>query len=1775
MRIRAAKSELEEAGEDTDGMAESTAKLRAEIKALSGVDIMINDNTFKSTYKIMEELSEKWKDLTDIQQASIIELMAGKRQGNIFSSLMTNFDIAREALEKSQDSAGSAMEEHEKWMESLQAKLNQLKVAFQDLSTSTLKSDFLGGLIDGATSFINILEQVIDSIGIIKTAIAGIAIGKFISNITSVSKAVGGIYSISDAVTALSIAFPNATAGVSSFVTALSNGSSAGTILKTVISGLWSVIKAHPFIAIVSAVSLAIAAFNHFNNAAKAANEKMKNAFDAYDDAKQSVVDINSELETAKTKITELQAKGGLTFVEQSELEKLQTATELLKIQADLAKKEAIQKGKEAAAAAVEAYKKNFTFEISQDQTEFYLNEAEVTPSNLYTSPTNISSVIASIKYMEELRDDVKEGSEEWNSYDEYINEATNSVREQLGILVGYRANLEAIPKEYLTDDQQIALNKLVDTIAYIYQEIDPAAWKQIQFDKIFNDQALSDAKQELINIAAANKSVGVSIKNVKNKFSELGLDEIMEQALADSGFSWQDLVDQINSEAGSVNMKVVTEQLQKAYTGVATDAIENADIEAEGEINVETNVNVEDSPNGMTLSEYEKLINSLTDEERVIALDVTADFDVSQISEEDFRDKLDEYANKIGKYTERQKQKVIDNFKDNSVTEWFDSLSDKEKEFVYKIGVEVDGTNLWTIDRWKQELIDMQFVADGVQGSVDAFYDIISNTDDGNFKDKIEGYTSQIDTLKEALDKIASSEFTNKDTLDLAWQFPELQGKTDDIDTLTQAIHDLMATLQLDMNTAFDSQIEAVGGAATSAGQSILWLKELTNNSLVENIEAKISFADLMGNEEFTKKVDDYIQKVKELNSVLEEIKAGNFTNEELMGLYQTFPQLSSLEAETGNLKDAINSLFDTLRTDVVSEFNSQFGNLETEADVAAFNNYINAVLGLGDALEIVGDISFADLMNDSGFIEEVDIYIDKTEKLNDALEKIKNGNFTNKDIVELKKEFNELSGVTDNYDVAINNLLATMKTNVVSTFESKFGKLDTDADVEALMNFMDAVLELGEVVGSTQFAIDINTEIDSMDGLFKAMQESKSSTGLTAESIEALKSRYKDLENYDAAKLFEETTNGIRLNTDALNDLEDEYQRITKTKLDNTLKSLKNQYDSLTDEINSCDDAARRAELYAQRDDIVKQINETATLAAQYKGLTSAYYKWEAAQSAGNDRDMYEGIISGKKELEEEMSRGWLDDDAIAYLELLTGQDLSSSTKSIEDQIAAYKKLNETVYKSGYSVWDFFTTDEDGKSTSEGVFNFFDTIQSEVGEAAAWIDENGNYNFDFSTVGGDEAIAEALGISEELVQIILRAAEDAGFKVNLESSYTEFADLNAKIEETEFALQSLGEDPVDIDINCKNEDLDSEIEKAQTKIDEINNSDVEPEVKVAQLEDANAKLNYLIKRKQELEKSTYINLDTTTLEDANDKLIKLGKTKIKFNFGTTDSDFLETQINEAKSLLNTFKNDDGTINLELEGAEETRQILAGLIAQRQKLNTPAIMSVDTSQATTDIENVIALLQSYKTDYNNLEINAAVGADTSQLATDVKTKITAINNLSPEVKASLGLDSEDFQTALDSAISDINVGVLPNQDDLDTINATISAITPEMIVAAGVDSTLVDEYESAEHTTDGEVIWDNNTTAIDTYIGSTHQTSGTVVWSNDTTNVKTSFNATGTIKWNNIGGVNATARAQGTAYVNGTVGKAYKQGDWGTKDSGIALGGEIGQELVKILIAR
>lgn len=183
MRIRGAKSALIEAGLDTDGMASSISTLRSEIEHLTGVDIMIDDSTFKSTYDILKEISEVWDTLEDVDQANVIELIAGKRQGNIVSSLMKNFDIAEDAMKASIESEGSAVAEHSKFMDSLAGKTQQFKSAWQELSITVLDSDFLKFLLDSGTAFLSVLTDIVETGALLPTILGGVAVAAFFKNL--------------------------------------------------------------------------------------------------------------------------------------------------------------------------------------------------------------------------------------------------------------------------------------------------------------------------------------------------------------------------------------------------------------------------------------------------------------------------------------------------------------------------------------------------------------------------------------------------------------------------------------------------------------------------------------------------------------------------------------------------------------------------------------------------------------------------------------------------------------------------------------------------------------------------------------------------------------------------------------------------------------------------------------------------------------------------------------------------------------------------------------------------------------------------------------------------------------------------------------------------------------------------------------------------------------------------------------------------------------------------------------------------------------------------------------------------------------------------------------------------------------------------------------------------------------------------------------------------------------------------------------------------------
>lgn len=77
-RIRGAETELEELGEETDEYTKTTSKLRDLVQSLTGFDIMIDEDTFKDVYEIILGIGKEWDNLTDAEQASLGEALAGE-----------------------------------------------------------------------------------------------------------------------------------------------------------------------------------------------------------------------------------------------------------------------------------------------------------------------------------------------------------------------------------------------------------------------------------------------------------------------------------------------------------------------------------------------------------------------------------------------------------------------------------------------------------------------------------------------------------------------------------------------------------------------------------------------------------------------------------------------------------------------------------------------------------------------------------------------------------------------------------------------------------------------------------------------------------------------------------------------------------------------------------------------------------------------------------------------------------------------------------------------------------------------------------------------------------------------------------------------------------------------------------------------------------------------------------------------------------------------------------------------------------------------------------------------------------------------------------------------------------------------------------------------------------------------------------------------------------------------------------------------------------------
>ena len=1587
MRIRGAKTELEEAGLETDGMVESTAKLRQEILALSGVDIMENANEFKSTYKIMDELAAKWENLTDIQQASITELIAGKRQGNIVSSLMTNFDTARDALETSLNSSGSAMQEHEKWQQSLEAQINKLKASWQGLSQAFLSSDFLKSSLDAVIGLVDGITKLIDTVGTLPTLVGVFAGGLSLfknKGLFTFDKDIQSIQMLGNTFTG----FGNTYASISTKI------------------GKYNSLNAKHQM--------------QFCNSMQNSNTSFGKYISGLNGGKASMAGYAASLVGAKVKTVALQV-------------------------------------------ATTALNAAITMGVS-----FLISAA-------------VSAIQKWINAEEELA--------------EKVDEVTSKFKEQHSELIKNKSSFESEANRYAK------LSKGVDGLG---RNVSLTADEYSEYQSIVNSIA-----DQIPSLVAGYDSQGNAILNCKGSVEEL-------------------------------------------------------------------------------TTAYENLIKAQNNEVLTQSGDIIKDF----------------------------KNKVEDN--DNQ-------------------------------GFWKQAATNL---------GLGAVLDYDMTTDSARVLNKLLNAKSNGDDVDEIINAINSDAYLSGEIQ------TALENAGVEFGFLGQGFTDIL-------KKTLENEPEKI--------KSII---DDFNAELATDIEQMATIAQATISQAFDISDSDYASMSDGLQNIAKQI-VNSFD-------YDFYSALLNNDKYKGDVEQYINDMldaFDQMSNINASQLEASF-NLKTQ-----FNNdeisYGEYVKGLEDTSKIIDGLALDEEiksqiklnlgLNEDGIVEEY-------ESLNERLVEI-----TTKDL----KNSGHFSGGSDALKTAaedVKKFLDELSADELSVVTDIIPELDAGATIKEIQ----AVIDREMAVQGLTFDLNLEVEATGIEALNTAMAESVSGAGLSSESIAALKGRYAELESegYNLSAMFEETSNGIHLNRNSLRELEKAYAQQKQSDITEQLGKLEKEYQNVTRDIENCNDASERASLYVQRDAIIQQINDAATLATQYEGLTSAYNDWLAAEEAGQERDMYENMLEGFENIGDEISRGWLDDGTIEFLELLTGRtDLA--TLSAKELKNVYKGLDKNIKNTSHSIRDFFTVDEDGNSTSQGVYNFLDAIgqleeEEFGGKDVVKRDKNGKIiEFDIELAGGEKAIADALGISEELVQIMLRAADDAGFVVNLDGAYTQLADLKTEAEKARDSLIKLKKDgleelkntDVNFNLDAEGQDLVDEQAKAAKLLDKFRNKDGTINTKLEGADEALEIAEYLTLKLDDLTEPKYMQIDTSTVEeDLREPIEKmqeferLAKEKHLLTL-TGDKKKLQETEEKMKSIAEYLDelDEETQVELGIDGlsSEEIAEKL-----EKGEIEIPAELNVDL-QMSDDLKDMRLMMMNQLGLVSDDEVKLKIGYDIDDSAIDDLTpdeqkvvvdfiaknedefdKLTdeekevvvdivaddsALKSLEEhgvEIEAFcniFGIEKvDDLKKKLDN-LTDEQILVLAEvlgRVDVEKLKTTVAGLDDKTIEAIakalgegdvkGLKTTInglddktvqaiaqalgysdVSELNNAIDNLDPKTVQaiaqalgitdvDSLKAAIDRLSSKDVDAVANVDGKDDVNSLKNAIdNLKGktvtvwaSIKkkasslWDKLtggGSVDGTAHANGTAFAEGTVnratvkksGRAYKQGDWGTKDSGIALGGEEAPELL------
>lgn len=222
----------------------------------------------------------------------------------------------------------------------------------------------------------------------------------------------------------------------------------------------------------------------------------------------------------------------------------------------------------------------------------------------------------------------------------------------------------------------------------------------------------------------------------------------------------------------------------------------------------------------------------------------------------------------------------------------------------------------------------------------------------------------------------------------------------------------------------------------------------------------------------------------------------------------------------------------------------------------------------------------------------------------------------------------------------------------------------------------------------------------------------------------------------------------------------------------------------------------------------------------------------------------------------------------------------------------------------------------------------------------------------------------------------------------------------------------------------------------------------------------------------------------------------------------GTGEAMNLDLKMNEEqivssfRTALSQIATGEEPVKVDIQINKES--LKSDLSAALSEMDLPVKFKIDAAELEKQIRAALEKIKDVKMDLhiNTDALKQSVGESVTESVNQAEAQTATVRM--PNIDTSNMAQFQQLMGNINTAGRQLNIDTTSEA----TITSSIQALTPEIMVKAGVDSAVVDAWAAEEKKSDGTVKWKNDTGTVDAWAAQMHTSNGTVSW--------TSFKITG-----------------------------------------------------------